>query len=306
MTQTTVTRPVRIYGVPMDLGQKRRGVDMGPSAVRYAGLNQRLSRLGLDVHDGGNISVPVREQITDQYDTTTSDGLAHHMVAIGNVCREVYQYALRTVHDNEIGVFLGGDHTISLGTIAASLQRQEKVGVLWVDAHGDFNTPQTSPSGNVHGMVVSALMGLCPPALTIGERRLRPDQMVMIATRDLDTPERTALRDSGITVLTMRHIDEQGMASVVQQALAALGDVNTLHISWDMDSLDPQLVGGVGTPVPGGLTYREAHLLMEILADDGRVRALDVVEINPILDRENYTARVAVELVASMFGLRIL
>ncbi len=293
---------VRVYGVPMDLGQMRRGVDMGPSAIRYAGLNSRLERLGLVVEDGGNIMVPVVEQI----DATPEDGLAHHADDIGKVCRAAYERARETLAAGKIGIFLGGDHSIALGTVAAALDQPHRLGVLWVDAHADFNTPETTPSGNVHGMVVAALMGRCPPNLTVGERRLQPDQLVMIATRDLDAKERVALRASGIKVFTMRDIDERGMARIIHEALDALPDAEALHVSFDMDSLDPHVVAGVGTPVPGGLTYREAHLLMETLADDGRVGSLDIVEINPILDTANRTARTAVELVASLFGQRIL
>jgi arginase len=195
---------------------------------------------------------------------------------------------------------------VSLGTVSAALYCPEPLGVLWVDAHGDFNTPHTTPSGNVHGMVVAALMGRCPSSLAIGDRVLQPSQVVMIGTRDLDADERAALRESGVTVFTMRHIDEQGMARTIREALDVLSDAGVLHVSLDMDSLDPSLAPGVGTPVPGGLDYREAHLLMEVLADDGRVRSLDIVEINPILDQANNTAKVAVELAASLFGQRIL
>jgi arginase len=178
--------------------------------------------------------------------------------------------------------------------------------VVWVDAHGDFNTPQTTPSGNVHGMVVAALMGRCPPPLQIGERLLRPDQIVMIGVRDLDAEERLTLRASGIKVLTMRDIDESGMADVARAALRVLGNVDAVHVSFDMDSLDPTVAPGVGTAVSGGLTIREAHLLMEMLADDGRVCSLDLVEVNPILDESNRTALVAVDLAASLFGQRII
>ncbi len=299
---SSVSPVARVYGVPMDLGQKRRGVDMGPSAIRYAGLNSRLERLGLAVEDGGNIMVPVAEQI----DITPEDGLAHHADAIGKVCRAVYERARETLAQGNIGIFLGGDHSIALGTVAAALDQSRRLGVLWVDAHADFNTPDTTPSGNVHGMVVAALMGRCPPNLTFGERRLQADQIVMIGTRDLDAKERVALRASGIQVFTMRDIDERGMARIIREALDVLSTAEVLHVSFDMDSLDPNVVAGVGTPVPGGLTYREAHLLMETLADDGRVGSLDIVEINPILDTANRTARTAVELVASLFGQRIL
>ena len=305
-TEQTHSRPICIYGVPVDLGQKRRGVDMGVSALRYAGLQPKLEGLGLTARDGGNISVPIREEIDDQYDHDPGDGLAHHVPAIAQMATAVYDYMMRAIAADETAIFLGGDHSISIGTVAGALHRAENVGVLWVDAHADFNTPQTSPSGNVHGMVVSAAMGLCPPELTIGARRLHPDQIVMIGTRDLDPLERKALRLSGIKVLTMRDLDERGMAAVAAEALEALNGVDVLHVSLDMDSLDPTVAAGLGTPVPGGLTYREAHLLMEILADDGRARSLDIVEVNPLLDQQNRTAELAVELASGLFGLRIL
>ncbi|MDZ4766468.1 MAG: arginase [Chloroflexota bacterium] len=298
--------PVRIYGVPMDLGQKRRGVDMGPSAIRYAELQRILQHLDYNVYDGGNLYAPIREEIARGVDDDPSEGIAYNMLNIGQVCQTIYDESCRSIAAGETCIFLGGDHSVSIGTVAAALTRSPKVGVLWIDAHGDYNTPQTSPSGSVHGMVVAALSGKCPPALTIGAVRLRPDQLVMIGTRDLDPGERDALIADGVKVLTMRSIDENGMATAVHAALNALGDVDTLHISLDMDSLDPTIAPGVGTPVPGGLSYREAHLLMEMLADDGRVRSLDIVEVNPILDTANRTAQIAVELTAGLFGKRIL
>lgn len=297
-------RPVRIIGVPLDLGQNRRGVDMGPSAIRYAGLQHHLEQLGLTVHEGGNVGVPVFEEIAP--DQTVDGRPAHHISAIARVAEAVYQRMRACAAAEEDAVILGGDHSVSLGSVAGALQRFDRTGVLWVDAHGDFNTPETSPSGNVHGMVVAALMGRGPASLMIGERRLRADQVVMIGVRDLDPLERVALRESGIKVLTMRDIDENGMAQAVHAALNALGNVDAIHVSFDMDSLDPSIAPGVGTPVPGGLSYREAHLLMEMLADDGRVRSLDIVEINPILDNANSTAEAAVSMAASLLGQRIL
>ena len=294
---------IRIFGVPMDLGQKRRGVDMGPSAIRYAGLQRRLERLGHTVYDGGNIPAPIMEQIQDA-DPLPDGGRAHNASSIARVCNSIYAQMKQSIAADETVIFLGGDHSLAIGTVAAAIERSERVGVLWIDAHGDFNTPKTTPSGNVHGMVVTSLMGLGP--VDVGERRLRPQQIAMIGIRDLDSEEKIALSHSGIKVLTMRDIDENGMAHIIRTALDALGDVEALHISLDMDSLDPQVASGVGTPVQGGLTYREAHLLMEILADDGRVRSLDVVEVNPILDMGNRTAEMAVELIASLFGQRIL
>lgn len=299
---TTAANSIRILGVPMDLGQRRRGVDMGPSAVRYAGLTQALARLGIAVTDGGNLRVPIAEEL----DTNPDDGRAHNANLIGAVCRDLHAAMKLALNRHHAAISLGGDHSISLGSISAALEQPGRLGVLWVDAHGDFNTPESTPSGNVHGMVVAALMGHCPPPLTIGSTRLAPDQIVMIATRDLDSEERDRLRSSGILVLTMSEIDRRGMAACVAAALAQLRDAAQLHVSFDLDALDPAIAPGVGTPVPGGLSYREAHLLMEILADDGRVRSLDVVEVNPILDVENATAKIAVEMITSLFGKRIL
>ncbi|MDX2140187.1 MAG: arginase [Chloroflexota bacterium] len=294
-------RTVRIFGVPMDLGQQRRGVDMGPSALRYAGLADAIRLLTYDVIDCGNIRVPIAEEL----DSDPSDGKAHNASAVGTVCTDLYT-AMRDVMKDSIAIALGGDHTTALGSIAAALEQPGRLGVLWVDAHGDFNTPESTLTGNVHGMVVSALMGHCPPALTVGTVRLQPHQIVMLATRDLDPAERTRLREQGIAVLTMSDIDKMGMKEAVESALRLLTGATSLHVSFDLDSLDPSIAPGVGTPVAGGLTYREAHLLMEMLADDGRVRSLDIVEVNPILDVSNQTAAMAVELTTSLLGKRIL
>lgn len=299
-----MTHPhIRITGVPMDLGQTRRGVDMGPSAIRYAGLQARLERLGCKVFDSGNVQVPVSEEAHDDGPELAN---AFNAATIARVCRDTYAAAMRGFEAGETVITLGGDHSVSLGSVAAALDRPLRTGLIWVDAHGDFNTPSTTPSGNVHGMVVAALMGRCPPPLQIGSTRLEPEHTAMIGIRDLDAEERRALSDSGIFVHTMRDVDEQGMANVVQDALRQFRGVDAIHVSLDMDSLDPSAAPGVGTPVPGGLTYREAHLIMELLADHGKVRSLDIVEVNPILDSGNRTAEVAVELAASLFGQRIL
>jgi arginase len=290
--------PIRIHGIPMDIGQSRRGVDMGPSAIRYAGLQGRLEALGWQVTDAGNIAVP--EVASDPI------GNAHHSAGVATVAHHTFAAMQRCIAAEEIAVFLGGDHSCAIGTIAGSLTRPGRTGVIWVDAHADFNTPTTSPSGNVHGMVVSCVMGNCPEPLRIGPQRLHAPDIVMIAIRDLDPRERIALRDSGIKVFTMRDIDELGMAGVMRTTQQLLGDCQSLHVSFDMDSLDPSIAPGVGTPVSGGLSIREAHLIMELLADDGRVRALDIVEVNPILDQYNRTAELAVALTGSLFGQRIL
>jgi arginase len=294
---------VRIFGVPMDLGQRRRGVDMGPSAVRYAGLDSRLRGLGYAVLDNGNLPVPLPEN------EPRDDSRARHLHSIAGVCREVYAAALGCLEHDESAIFLGGDHSISIGTVSAMAAYGQAVGVIWVDAHGDFNTPEITPSGNVHGMALAALMGRGALELTsIGRpgAKVNAAQVVLLGARDLDPAEREALSEAGVLVLTMRAIDEEGMGNVARRALDHLAGLPRLHISLDMDALDPLEAPGVGTPVPGGLTYREAHLLMEILADCGKVASLDIVEVNPILDDRNRTAKLGVDLAASLFGQRIL
>lgn len=297
-------RLVRIIGVPMDLGQSRRGVDMGPSAVRYAGLKERIQRLSCEVDDGGNLIVPVVEEIADQMDESN----AHHLHAVAQVCRELYQRAAESVKTADFSIFLGGDHSMSVGSVSG-IATQGSVGVIWVDAHADYNTPKTSPSGNVHGMPMAALLGDEPKELAdIGYAgaKLQPQQVVMIGIRNLDAPERQRLIDSGITIHTMTDIDEHGVGQITRQTLEHFASYDHVHVSLDMDSLDPEFAPGVGTPIPGGLTYREAHLLMEILHSSGKVRSMDIVEINPILDSRNRTAELAVELAASLLGQRII
>ena len=292
---------IRILGVPMDLGQNRRGVDTGPSAVRYANLKSRLEQLGHTVHDEGNVSVPNPEE-------HVAKGTGRRLRAITSVCQEVYDKACPWIESGDFAVFLGGDHSISIGSISAAASKGP-IGVIWVDAHSDFNTPETSPSGNVHGMPVAVLTGEGPePLVGIGAGRpsITSSQIVQIGLRSVDPAERDRLVKSGIRAYTMRHVDELGMATIARQALEWLRHLPRIHVSLDMDSLDPAEAPGVGTPVPGGLTYREAHLLMEILGDSGRVESLDIVEINPILDQMNRTAELAVELAASLLGKRIL
>lgn len=296
-----MVQTVQIIGVPMDLGQNRRGVDMGPSVLRLANLQPRLERIGRTVVDNGNVHVPIPEEVI-------VEGAARRVKAVARVCQAVYEFGRTCVEHNDFALFLGGDHSISIGTVAAAAQ-DERIGLLWIDAHGDFNTPDTSPSGNIHGMPVAALIGAgAPDLVNVGYdgAKLRPSQIVMVGIRDLDDTERRRLRASGIHVFTMRHIDEFGIASVARQALDRLRHVERIHVSLDMDSLDPDVAPGVGTPVPGGLSYREAHLLMEMLSDSGRVHSCDVVEINPILDDGNHTAELAVELLASLLGQRII
>jgi arginase len=299
----TIPRHIRIFGVPMDLGQRRRGVDMGPSAIRYAGLHGQLRALGHALTDSGNLSVPLPE--TDPAD----ESRARHLTSIAAVCRSIYDQAFECDERGETALFLGGDHSLSIGTVSAIAAHAGEVGVLWVDAHGDFNTPEITPSGNVHGMALAALMGRGAPELTtIGHpgAKLTASQVTIIGARDIDPLEKVALREVGVFVLTMREVDALGLAAAARQVLEYFGPLPRIHVSLDMDGLDPAEAPGVGTPVPGGLSYREAHLLMEILHDSGKVSSLDIVEINPILDERNRTAKLAVELVASLFGKSIL
>ena len=292
---------IRVIGIPMDLGQALRGVDMGPSAVRYAGLAPRLRQMGYTVEDAGNVVVPVRDFIQHQAATA-------YLPAILQVCEAVYDAARCAMADGVLPVFIGGDHSISIGTVGG-VSHGARTGVLWVDAHGDINTHVSSRSGNVHGMPLAALMGHGSAELVDLGRpgpKVREEDVVLVGIRDLDPPEKAFLNESDVTVYTMRAIDEQTMVRVAHEALDRLAGVDHLHVSLDLDSLDPRIAPGVGTPVPGGLSYREAHLLMEILADSGRVASVDVVEVNPILDVHNQTAEIAVQLVASLLGKSIL
>jgi arginase len=292
---------IRIIGVPMDLGQSRRGVDMGPSALRYAGLSRRLRKLGHNVEDAGNIPVPVR-------DTLPEEGGMTFLPSVVQACELIYEQGKKAVADGCIPLFVGGDHSIAVGTVGG-VTHNEPCGLLWIDAHGDFNTPESSPSGNIHGMPLASITGLGRPELVnLGRTgpKLKPSDIVLIGVRDLDAEERVMLKESGIGIYSMREIDELGIANVVREALKRLSPLSRLHVSLDMDSLDPMEAPGVGTPVPGGLTYREAHLLMEIIADSRRVGSIDVVEINPILDEKNHTAEIAAELLASLLGKSIL
>lgn len=292
---------VQIIGVPIDLGQSHRGVDLGPGALRYAGLAARLEELGHEVHDSGNLPVPVRESLAHER-------LVNYMPSIRDICVAACLAGQEAVEKGRIPIFLGGDHSISVGTIAGVTQ-QQPVGVLWVDAHGDFNTGETSLSHNIHGMALALLLGRGFPELVeIGgpQATLQPQDVVLIGVRALDAEEKQSLRESGVTVYTMRDVDERGMGEIAAEALDKLGHRQRLHVSLDIDALDPQASPGAGTLVPGGLTYREAQLLMEIVADSGRISSLDIVEINPILDSRNKTAQTAVELTASLFGKSIL
>jgi arginase len=293
-----------LLGVPMDLGAGRRGVDMGPSALRLARLGDTLRSLGHGVRDLGNLAVPVAESVTD------GPPDARFLVAIATVCRDLAA-ALEPLPPQVVPIVLGGDHALALGSVAGARRRAvgERVGVLWIDAHADLNTPSTSPSGNVHGMPLAHLLGHGDPRLlaAVGAGMvLRPEDVVLVGLRSVDPGERDMIRRHGLSTFTMSDIDRSGIARVTEAALAALAHVDRLHVSFDADVLDPAIAPGVGTPIAGGLAYREAHLLMELLHESGRVRSVDLVEVNPILDHGNRTAQTLVELAASLFGRTIL
>ncbi len=299
----TMAPLVEIVGVPMDLGAGRRGVDMGPSAIRYAGLIDALRAMGLTVNDRGNVNVPLPE---------SSDGNngahgVHFAATIARVCQDLAREVRAIVRRGQLPVVLGGDHSLSIGSVGGVAQAS-RIGVIWLDAHGDFNTPGTSPSGNVHGMPLAVLAGLGDARLVAAAGEppaVSPDRIALIGARSLDAGEQELLREQGVTVYAMESIDTRGIAAVVEEAVTRLtARADRLHVSLDVDVLDPREAPGVGTPVPGGLTYREARLAMEIIAASGRLGSLDVVEVNPILDERNATGRLASELVLSALGRR--
>lgn len=292
---------VRVIGVPMDLGQSRRGVDMGPSAIRHAGVHERLTALGYVTEDAGNVEIPERATLAAQADRS-------FLSAVVDGCEGAYAAGRDAIAAGRFPIFLGGDHSIAAGTVGG-VSHDGPVGLVWIDAHGDANTPETSPSGNIHGMPLAALFGLGAPALVDLGRpgpKVAFDRAALIGLRDLDAGERDLLSVHEVAAFTMTDVDEFGIAEVARRALTHLAAVDRLHVSLDMDVVDPLEAPGVGTPVTGGLTYREAHLLMELLCRDGRVRSADVVEVNPILDEHNRTAEMAVELMASLLGKSIL
>ena len=300
--------PVSIAGVRLDLGGGRRGTDMGPSAVRLAGLHEALRRAGFeDVEDLGDIECPGAE--------TADPGTAraHFLDPISAACRKVARTVRGILAAGRVPVLLGGDHSLAAGSIAGVAAHQRRggrqAGVVWVDAHGDMNTPETTASGNVHGMPLAALLGLGPTELTkIGGRSpaLVPDRVALVGIRDLDPGERRLVRQSGVGVFTMSDIDQQGIAAVMREAIRrARGADGLFHLSFDLDVVDPQYAPGVGTVVDGGLTYREAHMAMELCAAAGGLTSLEMVEINPILDVQNRTGKLAMSLILSALGKAI-
>jgi arginase len=307
--QAQPTRRIRVIGVPLDLGASRRGVDMGPSAVRVAGLEARLEALGHQVSDAGNVRVEIAET------QTLGDLNARFLTEIAETCTRTAEAVVAALEEGMTPLVLGGDHSMAAGSVSGVAefyrQRGEKVGVVWIDAHSDINTPETSPSGNVHGMPLAALLGLGPEPLShiFGYApKIAPENAVLIGVRDIDAAERENIRRAGMSaVYTMRDIDERGMRAVMEEALRTAGKGTAgYHVSLDMDWIDPEDAPGVGTPVRGGATYREAHLAMEILADDGRLLSFEIAEVNPVIDEHNRTADLAVELACSAFGKKIL
>ncbi len=297
-------RPAGIFGVPMDLGQDRRGVDMGPSAIRYARLQAVLEDLGYPVSDLGNAGVPIPEVVGRKEEVK-------HLGVVRDVCAEVAGRAGAMVSEGLFPIFLGGDHSVALGTVSgvARALPEVRTGLIWLDAHADFNTPETSPSGNIHGMPLAALTGHGHPDLVgIGGQgaTVRAEDVVIVGVRSVDSEERNLLREAGVRVYTMKEIDAYGVASVVRRALGDLSHLDRVHLSFDLDVVDPDVAPGVGTPVRGGLTYREAHLVMELINEASIITSLDIVEVNPILDYRNGTAELAVELVASLMGRQII
>jgi len=314
MTPTTasfssvIPKKIRVIGVPLDLGQSRRGVDMGPSAVRVAGLEARLEALGHMVEDGGNVSVAIAEQKKEGHPH------AKYLKEITATCVKHADLMIKTLESGKVPIVLGGDHSVAAGTVAGVAEfyrrQNQKIGLIWIDAHSDINTPESSPSGNVHGMPLAAIMGLGPPELANilnFSPKVSPENCVLVGVRDIDAVEKENVRQAGIEVFTMRDIDERGMRTVMEEALRMAGRGTAgYHISLDMDWVDPEDAPGVGTPVRGGATYREAHLAMEIIADHGRMLSFEIVEVNPVIDEHNRTAELAVELTLSAFGKKIL
>jgi arginase len=301
-------RPVHIIGVPLDLGGNRRGTDMGPSAFRIAGIGEQLSTLRLAVIDKGDIVTPIPEI------KGPGDVRKRYIKDIARVCQKLFQTAIASFEDGALPIVLGGDHSLGAGSVAAAAAYHRKhgrsIGLIWVDAHGDMNRPDTSDSGNVHGMPLAALLGAEPAELArIGgdPPAILASHTVLVGIRNLDDTEKQLVRDSQVHVFTMKDIDRLGISQVMERALALATDGTAgVHVSFDMDVCDPSIAPGVGTPVKGGLDYREAHVVMEMVAESGRLTSLDLVELNPTLDLRNQTAELGTELAMSALGKQIL
>jgi arginase len=296
-------REIAIIGAALDLGQGRRGVDMGPSAMRSAGLEERLASLGYAVEDEGNVETAVQEA------TALRDERARFLPEIRDTCERIARCVAEAVERGSVPLVLGGDHSVALGTLGGLASVHGPGGVLWIDAHADANTPETSPTGNVHGMPLAAALGIAGEDFASDAWPLPavdPKRVALVGVRQLDEGERKLLRELGVRVFTMSEVDRIGVERAIREALDRIAGAPFVHVSLDMDALDPDVAPGVGTPVRGGLTYREAHLAMELVAESELAGSFEVVEVNPILDRENTTAETAVELVASGLGKRIL
>ncbi|WP_335870892.1 arginase [Bacillus sp. 2205SS5-2] len=298
------TENVSIIGVPMDLGQMRRGVDMGPSAIRYAGVVERLESIGLNIEDLGDIEIGRPER------AISPDTTLRNLKAVAEASEQLASTVDSVIKKGEFPLVLGGDHSIAIGTLAGVAKNYENLGVIWYDAHGDLNTADTSPTGNIHGMPLAASLGIGHESLTnIGGYgpKIKPENIVIIGARSLDEGERELIKERGITVYTMHEIDRLGMTTVMTEAISYLRDkTDGIHLSLDLDGLDPNDAPGVGTPVIGGISYRESHLAMEMLAEANVITSAEFVEVNPILDEKNKTATVAVALMGSLFGEKLL
>lgn len=299
-----IKQPISIIGMPMDLGQGRRGVDMGPSAIRYAALQQIIRDLGFEIEDLGDVAVPSPESLDIR------DQNLKYLHEITQVCEELANRVSNVIERKRFPLVLGGDHSIAIGTVAGAAKHYNNMGLIWYDAHGDLNTGETSPSGNIHGMSLAASLGVGHPLLTrLGgfAPKVRPENVVLVGARELDLGEQQLIRDLGIKVFTMHEIDRLGMARVMEETIKIVSKgTDGVHLSLDLDGLDPSDCPGVGTPVPGGISYRESHLAMEMLASSGILTSAEFVEVNPILDQSNLTAKVAVALISSMLGKKIL
>ena len=299
----TATRSVEIVGVPMDLGGNRRGVDMGPSAIRYADLEGRLRRMGLAVKDHGNLHVPD----PGQERAHEPEPKAHFHQEIVAVAEELAERVAAIVRRGGMPLVLGGDHSVAIGTLAGLARAGKRPGVIWMDAHPDINSPETTPSGNVHGMPFAVALGIATAPFPASLRATAdPRCATLVGIRDVDDGERAHIKQSGVTALTIADVDRLGMAAVMERAIAVASKAGGIHLSLDMDVIDPNEAPGVGTPVRGGISYREAQLAMEMIAATEKLIAMEVTEVNPILDRANATASLAVELIASALGLTIL
>jgi arginase len=296
-------KQIAIIGAALDLGAGRRGVDMGPSAIRYAGLHERLTGIGYRCVDWGDVETAVQEA------TDESDATARYLPEIKAACGRVARLVEIALEQGSLPLVLGGDHSIALGTLGGLARASGVGGVLWIDAHSDLNTPESSPSGNVHGMPLAAAIGLTDERFESDAWTLpavEPERVALVGLRSVDARERDRIRELGIKAYTMSDIDRIGIERAIRESLAQIAGPGFVHVSLDMDALDPEVAPGVGTPIRGGLSYREAHLALELVAESGVAGSFEVVEVNPILDRENATAQLAVELVASALGKTIL